>query len=167
MTAIDFLFLILLAVGAVSGFLKGFVRQLATLFGLIAGLFVAKALYLSVAGKLAPAIIDSMTAAQIIAFIAIWVLVPLVCTIIASLLTRFLEAVSLGGINKLLGLLAGMVLTILILSMILNIIDFLDPTGRFITQSTKHQSVLYYFIKDIISYFFPVVQEITEPFIAT
>lgn len=165
MTTIDIVFIILIALGALSGFTNGLLKQIATIFGLIAGLFIAKALYLSVAEKLCPAITDSMTVAQIIAFIAIWILVPLVCTIIASLLSGLLNAISLGWVNKLLGFIAGAIMTILVLSIALNVIDFIDSNGNFISQTSKNNSALYYFIRNLIGWLFPAVQEAAEPYI--
>ena len=41
-----------------------------------------------------------MTVAQVLAFIAIWIAVPLVFTVVASLLTKAMEAVSLGWLNR-------------------------------------------------------------------
>ena len=45
MATIDWVIIILLALGAVSGFMKGFFKQLAAVVGLIAGLLVARALF--------------------------------------------------------------------------------------------------------------------------
>lgn len=167
MTTIDYVFLILLTIGALSGFMKGFIKQIATIFGLIAGLFIAKALYIPLAAKLSPAITDSMTVAQVIAFIAIWLLVPLVCTLIASMLSGFLDSMSLGWVNKLLGLAMGAVLTVLIISIILNVLDFIDSGNQVISQTSKDASTLYYPIKDIIGRLFPAAHEIAKPFITT
>ncbi|MDL2212336.1 CvpA family protein [Bacteroides sp. OttesenSCG-928-E20] len=158
MTTIDIIFLILIGLGAISGFVTGILKQAATLFGLIAGLFIAKALYLTVAEKLCPAITDSMTVAQIVAFVAIWILVPLVCTLIAGVLSGFLKALSLGWINQLLGFLAGIVMTILVLSVALNVLDFVDSGGGLISRTAKEQSLLYYPIRDLISLVFPTIQ---------
>ena len=46
---------------------------------------------------------DSMTVAQVLAFIVIWMAVPLIFTLVASLLTRAMEAISLGWLNRWLG----------------------------------------------------------------
>ena len=43
----------IVGLGAVVGFSKGFIRQLASVVGLVAGLLVARALYASVGEKLA------------------------------------------------------------------------------------------------------------------
>ena len=70
MAVVDSIILVIIGAGALVGFIKGFVKQLATLLGLVAGLVAAKALYASVAEKVFSRITDSMTVAQVLAFIA-------------------------------------------------------------------------------------------------
>mgnify|MGYP000775150228 CR=1 FL=1 len=52
MAIIDIIILAAFGLGAIIGFMKGFVKQLASLLGLIVGLLAAKALYASLAVKL-------------------------------------------------------------------------------------------------------------------
>ena len=59
MTTIDIIILTLLGIGAVTGFMKGFLKQLAGLLGLVAGLLVAKALYATVAEQVFLPLTDS------------------------------------------------------------------------------------------------------------
>ena len=54
MAIIDIIILAAFGLGAIIGFMKGFVKQLASLLGLIVGLLAAKALYASLAVKLCP-----------------------------------------------------------------------------------------------------------------
>ena len=70
MAVVDSIILVIIGAGALVGFIKGFVKQLATLLGLVVGLVAAKTLYASVAEKVFSRITDSMTVAQVLAFIA-------------------------------------------------------------------------------------------------
>ncbi len=54
MATIDIIILIVIGAGAIVGFVKGFIRQLASILGLIVGLLAAKALYASFGGKALP-----------------------------------------------------------------------------------------------------------------
>lgn len=63
---IDILIIAVFGAGAIIGFMKGFIRQLASILGLIVGLLAAKALYAGLAEKLCPTVTDSMTFAQIL-----------------------------------------------------------------------------------------------------
>ena len=84
MTTIDIIILVVIGVGVIQGLMKGFVKQLASIVGLIAGLLVARALFASVAEKLVPVLGTSTVIAQILAFVLIWVAVPLGFVLVAS-----------------------------------------------------------------------------------
>lgn len=168
MGIIDIVILCVIGVGAFLGFLKGFIRQLASIAGLVVGFFAAKALYLVVAEKISLYTPDtSMSVLQIIAFIAIWIIVPLLFALIGSFFTRTMEMLSLGGINRFLGFLLGGAKWILIVGLLINVLDFVDADNRFIAQTKKEGSMLYYPIKDIISSFFPVARDVTNEYILT
>ena len=107
MTSLDIILLVLIGTGAVLGFAKGFLRQLAGLLGLIVGLLAAKALYATVADEVFSQVTDDAGLARGLAFVAIWLLGPLLYLLVASLLTRALEAVALGWLNRLLAAAPG------------------------------------------------------------
>lgn len=77
MATIDIIILAMIGVGVIMGLMKGFVKQMASIVGLIAGLLMARALFGIVAERLAPVLGTSTTVAQVLAFILIWVAVPL------------------------------------------------------------------------------------------
>ena len=83
--------------------MQGFVKQLASIVGIIAGLLLARALFGVVGEQLAPKLGTSTTVAQIIAFILIWVIVPIALSLIASIITKALSAIKLGWLNRWLG----------------------------------------------------------------
>lgn len=161
----DIIILIVLGIGVVLGFMKGFIRQLASILGLIIGLLAAKALYASLADKLCPTITDSMNVAQILAFIAIWVAVPLLFTIVASLLTKMMEVVSLGWLNRLLGGGLGALKYLLLVSLVICVIEFVDSDNKIISKTKKEESVLYYPIGKLAGIVFPAAKHITEHYI--
>lgn len=165
MTTIDIIIMAVAGVGAVLGLMKGFVRQLASLVGLIAGLLVARALSGTAAGWLAPALGTSVTVAQVLAFILIWVAVPLGFALVASLLTKALSAVHLGWLNRGLGCGLGALKYMLLASLVIQVLDFVDPGNELVGRTKKEESVLYYPVKDLSGFFFPVFRNVTEQLI--
>ena len=163
MTTIDIIILIALGAGVIVGFMKGFIRQLASILGLIVGLLAAKALYTSLAVKLCPTVTDSMTVAQILAFVIIWIAVPLIFTLVASVLTKALEAVSLGWLNRMLG--AGLGALKYLLLVVICVIQFIDSDSQLISQTKKEQSLLYYPMESFAGIFFPAAKEVTQQYI--
>lgn len=97
MATIDIIIFIVIGAGAIVGFVKGFIRQLASILGLIVGLLAAKALYASLE-KLCPTVTDSMTVAQVLAFI-IFGAIALIFVLIASLLVKAMQVISLNWLN--------------------------------------------------------------------
>ena len=165
MTTIDIIILIALGAGVIIGFMKGFIRQLASILGLIVGLLAAKALYTSLAVKLCPTVTDSMTVAQILAFVIIWIAVPLIFTLVASVLTKAMEAVSLGWLNRLLGAGLGALIYLLLVSLVVCVIQFIDTDSQLISQTKKEESLLYYPMERFAGMFFPAAKEVTQQYI--
>ena len=165
MTTIDIIILIALGAGVIIGVMKGFIRQLASILGLIVGLLAAKALYTSLAVKLCPTVTDSMTVAQILAFVIIWIAVPLIFTLVASVLTKAMEAVSLGWLNRLLGSGIGALKYLLLVSLVVCVIQFIDTDSQLISQTKKEESLLYYPMERFAGMFFPVAKEVTQQYI--
>lgn len=168
MGLIDIILIVIVGIGAISGFAKGFIHQLVSIIGLIVGFFVAGALYQVAAEKMSVYVNEaSMTVLQVIAFISIWIIVPLLFAIIASMLTRAVEWLSLGVLNRFLGLLLGGVKWVLILGLLINVLDYIDYDDSLIHRAEKEQSKLYYPIKKSIGGFFPAAKEAADEYIYT
>lgn len=167
MATIDIIILAVCGLGAAIGFMKGFVKQLASILGLVVGLLAAKALYASLAAKLCPTLTQSMTVAQVLAFLLIWLAVPLLFALAASLLTRAMEAVSLGCFNRWLGAVLGAVKYLLLTSLLIGVIEFVDGDNTLVSQTKKKESVLYYPMEKFAGVFFPAAKAMTETLINT
>ncbi len=166
MTGMDFLFLLIVLIGGITGYLKGFIRQLASLLGLIVGLIAAWLLYASLAEVISPMLGDSMTIAQVLSFILIWVAVPFLFSFVASILTRTMEAVSLRWADRLLGLIFGALKYILFLSLLICVIEFFDTRNSFISETKKKESLFYYPMEKVAGILFPVATEVTKQLIS-
>ena len=152
MQVIDIIILILVVAGMVIGFRKGFIKQLASLVGLVVGLFAAKALYGVVGDQLLGTVTSNSTFAHVLAFFLIWIVVPIVFTLVASLLTKALEIICLGWINRLLGAALGGVKWLLFISLAICAIEYIDSDN----------SALYYPVRELAGLFMPAVQDFTK-----
>ena len=152
---IDIIILIVIGAGAIVGFVKGFIRQLASILGLIVGLLAAKALYASLAEKLCPTVTDSM----------IWIAVPLIFVLIASLLTKAMQAISLNWLNRWLGSGLGALKFLLLTSVVIGAIEFVDSDNKLISATKKEESLLYYPMETFAGIFFPAAKNMTQQYI--
>lgn len=162
MTTLDIIILVVLGVGAIVGFSKGFLKQLASLLGLVAGLLIAKALYATVAERVFLPLTDSLTVAQGIAFVVIWLAVPLAFLLLASLLTKAMEAVSLGWVNRLLGAVLGALKAALLVSLLVCVVEYIDTDNTILKKTKKQESVLYYPMEKFAGLFLPAAREVAS-----
>ena len=162
MEVIDIIILVLIGVGVIQGVMKGSLKQLAAIVGFVAGLLLARALFGTVAEHLAPALGTSITIAQILSFILIWVAVPIGCSWVASIVTKALEVVNLGWLNRLTGAVLGALKVMLLIGLGIYVLEYIDPKSEMISKTTKNASVLYLPMKDLVNQCLPVVKDMTE-----
>ena len=162
MEVIDIIILILIGVGVIQGLMKGSMKELASVVGFVAGLLLARALFGTVAEQLAPALGTSITIAQILSFILIWVAVPIGCSLVASVLTKALDVVNLGWLNRLAGAMLGAVKMMLLVGIGIYVLEYIDPKSEMISRTTKRTSVLYTPMKELVDQCLPVVKDMTE-----
>ena len=143
MELLDIIVLVLFVAGLVSGIKEGLVKQVMGLVGFIAGLFIGKAIYLSVAEKLTPFLGVSEKTTRIIAFALILILVPLLFSLIAWLISKFLKSVGLGWVNRLLGGLVSIVTTALVIGLVFVGIESFDTNEVILSKEKKESSIFF------------------------
>lgn len=139
MNGFDILFILVLAVGAWKGWANGLLKEILGLIGVFAGLYVAHLLYEQVGYQLAPHIGTSPSVASIIAFVLIWMGVPILLGIAGSLLTKVLEWAGLDSVNSLGGSLISLVKYWLILGAFCNILSI----THLVKEETQQNSALF------------------------
>ena len=159
MQIIDIIILVLVIAGIITGFRKGFIRQLATLTGLVVGLLAAKALYGVVGDKLTGTVTNDPSMAHLFAFILIWIVVPIMFTLVASVITKALEIISLGWLNRILGAALGAVKWVLFISVFICVLNYIDAEGKIVSKELRDQSMLYKPVGELAGLFMPVVQD--------
>ena len=162
MTIIDIIIIVIIGVGILLGLAKGALKQLAGLLGLIVGLLAAKALYATVAQEVFSHVTANLTVAQLLAFLAIWVIVPLLFWGVACALTKALDAVCLGWVNRLLGGVLGGAAHALLVSLLVCVLEAVDTKDDLIGKGQKMESILYYRMEPLAGLFFPAAKEFTE-----
>ena len=162
MTPLDTIILVILGLGVLLGLVKGALKQLAGLLGLVVGLLAAKALYATVAEEVFSHVTGNMTVAQMLSFLTIWVVVPLLFWVVACLLTKAMDAVCLGWVNRLLGGVLGGVVHVLLVSLAICVLEAVDTKDDLISKKQKQESVLYYRMEPLAGLFFPAAKTLTE-----
>ena len=162
MEVIDIIILVLIGIGVIQGLMKGSIKELASIVGFVAGLLLARALFGTVAEQLAPALGTSITVAQILSFILIWVAVPIGCSLIASVLTKALNVINLGWLNRLLGALLGATKAMLLIGVGIYVLEYIDPKSEILSKTTKNSSLLYTPMKELVNQCLPAIKDVTD-----
>jgi membrane protein required for colicin V production len=162
MTITDIIILVCIVAGTGIGFKKGLVWQVITIAGLVLGFIVAKYLYVYVAEKYISPVTNSFTVAQIIAFVGIWILIPLVFSLAGVLLTKAVDVVSLGCFNRLLGAAFGAVKYVFLIGMLICVLDYFDIRHHVLSREKKEASLFYYPLKAFAGKVFPVIIGVKE-----
>ncbi|MBP3374055.1 MAG: CvpA family protein [Bacteroidaceae bacterium] len=139
MQTIDWILVVLLLLGAIRGWRTGLIKQVVSLGGLIAGLLIAKLCYAMVGDAIAPHIDNHTTLAHVLAFILIWIAVPVILGVLGEILTTVLDKLFvLGTVNSILGALLGLIKFQLIIGALIWVLC----ATKIIGENTMQQSVL-------------------------
>lgn len=140
MGGLDLFILAVLLVGLVKGWMSGLLRQVVSIAGFFVGLLVATMLYSAFGEWLAPCIGTDVSVGRALAFVLLWLGIPVVLLWIAHILTKTVEVICLGGLNRLGGACIGLLKYMMILSCVLNV----AVRVRLISDEKEEGSLLYH-----------------------
>ena len=148
----------LLVYGCVRGLWNGFFVEMASLISLLLGVYVAIKFSDLLATILSGFVRWSPTTVKITAFVLLFVAVVITITILAKAFTSMASFASLGLLNKLAGGFLGVLKTILILSIALNLFERLNVRHTFVKAETLEKSLLYGPIHETATFLYPFAE---------
>ena len=151
MSYLDLFFGLVLAWGAYSGFSKGLIKELASILGVIVGVFLAKNYYPFLDIKLKPIFESEAGFISILSAILIFLLTIMVFKIIAKFLTKFLKIIALGLLNRIIGSVFGIFKTVLLLCVLVFIFSNINNVTGLIKAEKLSQSFFYSKVEKINS----------------
>lgn len=143
MNLLDLIIAILLFFGAVRGFQKGFFLEAATLAALVAGIFFGLLIMDIVASILEALISSNILIIKIIVFLIIFGLVAAIIHFLGEVLTRLFKVMMLGLINRVAGMLLGILKWILLLAVAVVVLDFFNLSDDLLTTNLVSNSFFY------------------------
>ena len=151
MSYLDLFFGVVIAWGAYSGFSKGLIKELASILGVIIGVFLAKNYYPYLDIKLKPIFESEAGFISILSAILIFLFTIMVFKIIARFLTKFLKIIALGLLNRIVGSVFGIFKTVLLLCILVFIFSNINNVTGIIKAEKLSQSFFYSKIEKINS----------------
>ena len=147
MSNIDIILGILLSIGIVRGFMKGFIWEVTSLLSVFVALWVAIHFSAMAAGYLSEVFSLSVKTNQVISFVIVFLLAFVMVRIAGKTLTKVLESVSLGLPNRIAGAVFGMFKWSLIVGTSLMYLN--RGALELIPKESSDQSLLYAPIMEI------------------
>jgi len=159
MNWIDAVIVIILILSMVMGFINGFVKEVASLAALILGIWGAIKFSGFTAAKLYDYFDMSGQYVGLIAFIITFVIIVIVIHFIGIVADKIVTAVSLGFINRLLGIAFGLLKSVLIMSVFFVVLNVINDKRPFLPEDKIEGSVFFNPISDIAPVIFPIIGE--------
>ena len=149
-------------IGALVGFCQGALKQIANMAGIFIGLIIAVMAYDKFGKMLADLTGTEESTADIIAFVGIVILMPLLLGWVATLLTKAFKVVHINFINRIIGAGIGLVSYLLILSVAFNVHDFIKSKAGLRSDKLGQRPALYYSLKHASQKIVPDIIIVTD-----
>ena len=145
MSSVYIIIVIILLWGAWRGWRSGLIKEIFSACGFVVGLVLAAMFYEVVGEHFAPALgsgSKASFAACVLAFILIWVVVPIIFGFVANALTKGIKALHAGPLNSLLGMVVGAAKYFLLISVVFSAMAYVG----ILSEEKKQESLLYPYI---------------------
>jgi membrane protein required for colicin V production len=159
MNWLDAIIVVILILSLVMGFINGLIKEVASLAALILGVWGAIKFSTFTAGKLYDYFDMSGHYVGIIAFIVTFAIIVVIIHFVGILADKLVNAVSLGFLNRILGIVFGLLKSVLIMSVVFVVLNALDARRSFLPHETIEASRFYNPISDIAPAIFPIIGE--------
>jgi membrane protein required for colicin V production len=154
MNTLDFILIALLIWGAIMGFRRGFFREAAAFFGLVIGIFLAIILS-DIAGRVITGMVDwNPMPIKVLVFVLSFSLVVIGLWAIGASLTRLFKVIMLNMLNRLAGLVFGVLKTAMLVSVVFFFIRLINEQWMLFSDETFDNSVIYGMLEGLAPWLF-------------
>ena len=151
--------IVILILSMVMGFIHGLVKEVASLAALILGIWGAIEFSSFTAAKLYDYFDMTGQYVGIIAFIITFGIIVVLIHFVGIIADKIINAIALGFVNRLLGIVFGLLKSVLIMSVFFVVLNVIDSKKPFLPKETIDQSIFYRSISDIAPAIFPIIGE--------
>lgn len=120
---VDIFIIVVLVWALFSGWRAGLLKEVTSGIGVLVGLLVAATCYSTFGKYLAVNGTETNMVTSIIAFLLLWIIVPIALGFVANVLTKSLKGMNLGMPNSMLGALVSLIKYVVVLSCVFNVMQ--------------------------------------------
>lgn len=164
MELLDIILAIILIFGIIKGFRNGFFLELASLISIVLGIYLAIRFSFIAKSFLEKEVSWDSKAIQVSAFAITFVVVIIIVSSLAKAFTSIANFASLGFLNNFLGAFLRLLRTILVVSILLNLIQKINFESCFLSKETKEKATLYPLVQEVSKNIYPAISEWFEVF---
>lgn len=157
MNWLDLIIILILVGGLVSGYKNGFVGELASLAGLVLGIWGAIQFSWWTADLLEGFGLK-FSLMPIISFVVTFLIITIIMQIIAGIISKLLESISLNWINKIAGIVAGVFKAAIFVSVILLVLELVSERHPLIPVTIRSKSLMYEPVSEIVPTLLPFLK---------
>lgn len=158
MNYIDLVLGILLIIAAIQGFRKGFIIEFASLAALILGIWGGIKFSDFTAHFITRHTGYTSEYLSTIAFFVTFIAIVILIHIMGKMLDSIVKAVLMGFLNRLAGIIFGVLKTAVILSVLLLLFDEVDENVHILPTQQKQTSKIYKPLKEVVPTLFPFIK---------
>lgn len=158
MNYIDLVLVIMLIIAAFQGFRNGLIIELASLAALVLGIWGAIKFSDWTAGFITKNTGFHSEHLSTIAFVITFIVIVILVHMLGKALDSIVKAVFLGFLNRLAGIIFGILKFAVILSIFLLIFDDIDENVHILPAKQKQESKMYAPMKQLVPTLFPFIK---------
>lgn len=155
----DLIILIFLLIALINGYRKGLVMMLVGLATVILAAIFGGKLAVRILPELQKLFDISPQLANVLSYVAAFLAIAIVLGIVGFVVQKIFESVNLNFVNRILGSVVSMGTTMLILSILLNLVLMLDSEERIIKPEVKEKSFFYERVQVVVPAIVPYLDK--------
>lgn len=158
MAILDIILLLCFVPAIVSGISKGFVKQAVDLAAILVAAWAAFHFSTVLGGWLGRYITLEPSILNVISFVLIIIVAAVLLNLVGTLVTKALQAVSLGFVNRLLGLVFAVLKVAVVLGLLILLFETLNSTLHILKPESTADAVVYNALKEAAEKVFPILK---------
>ena len=158
MAILDIILLLCFIPAIVTGISKGFVKQVIDLVAILAAAWAAFQFSKMLGPWLGQYITLDPSILNVVSFVLIAIVVAVLLHLVGALITNAMKALSLGFVNRLLGLIFGVLKVALILGLLILLFETLNSSLQIVKPEATANAVVYNALKNAANAIFPILK---------
>ncbi len=159
MNVIDAILSIILIIAFVRGWLKGFIMEVVSLVAIFVAIYVAIHFSYFTSDFIHEHLTINRATIDLVSYCITFLGVLILVRFVGNLVTKLVEMVFLGWLNKILGAVFSTLKYALVLSVILAFFENMNNVVSYVDQSTIESSKLYRPVKNLAPIIYPSIDE--------